>query len=691
MDRTYVLAPPYGGREPYIFISYSHRDADRVFPLLRVLSDRGFRFWYDEGIDPGTEWPESIAAHLEGCAVCLAMLSENSLASTNCRREVNFAVSRNKPFLSVALEPVKMSPGMELQISSYQSLLKYKYPDEGVFLDRLTELELLQPCRVLPPKPEPTAPEPMSEPVPEPTAHLEAEKREPKPKREKPVRSGKKKGLKLLLPILAAALVLAVVLILLTRPRAAVIGDKQITDSFSVVLRDQSLSGKDVEALGRLKSCRYLTLRGCAFDPGAAEKLGGLKALKGLELTDCTGLSTLRFCESMTELRSLTLLRCGVTDALWSTARLPEALRTLDLGGNALTDPGFPTGLTSLHLEDNRLSSADCLRELTKLESLDLSGNPLADVLGLAGLTQLRTLDLHAAGLTGAAGLENLTKLKELDLGGNAIEDLRPLEALVYLETLDLSGNPISDTLPLGNLSLLKKADLSFCGKLTKSDLVFLSRSAGTLDWLNLSGIGLYEADFLSSCTELTALLVQDCGLSDLEPLRGMTKLQVLNAEGNRIADLSPLAGCAALETVDLAGNRLTGVEGFPAAPETAEGSRGKDLVLLLGGNRIADLSGLDTDYYYRFLDLRGLEEGTLVPPDLQGWHLSLSDLPEQDPETLKGFLSVYVLEKDLSRQAEWETALGSKLAWATTDDLLALLDSLNLYDRLWPWYNSEE
>ena len=66
---------PYEGNEDYLFISYSHRDTATVLPLLQRMKEEGYRFWYDEGIDPGTEWPESIAAHLSRCRVCLAFMS----------------------------------------------------------------------------------------------------------------------------------------------------------------------------------------------------------------------------------------------------------------------------------------------------------------------------------------------------------------------------------------------------------------------------------------------------------------------------------------------------------------------------------------------------------------------------------------------------------------------------------------
>ena len=59
----------YEGTENYIFISYAHKDSDRVMPILEELRDEGYRIWYDDGIAPGSEWPENIAQHLDGAAI----------------------------------------------------------------------------------------------------------------------------------------------------------------------------------------------------------------------------------------------------------------------------------------------------------------------------------------------------------------------------------------------------------------------------------------------------------------------------------------------------------------------------------------------------------------------------------------------------------------------------------------------
>ena len=37
------LPEPYSGNEPYLFISYSHKDIDAVIPVIEFLQGKGFR------------------------------------------------------------------------------------------------------------------------------------------------------------------------------------------------------------------------------------------------------------------------------------------------------------------------------------------------------------------------------------------------------------------------------------------------------------------------------------------------------------------------------------------------------------------------------------------------------------------------------------------------------------------------
>lgn len=72
-----LVAPfdAYKGNEPYIFVSYAHKNSDIVFEHIKKLHDAGFRIWYDEGIDPGTDWSDEIALALNNAACFLVFMS----------------------------------------------------------------------------------------------------------------------------------------------------------------------------------------------------------------------------------------------------------------------------------------------------------------------------------------------------------------------------------------------------------------------------------------------------------------------------------------------------------------------------------------------------------------------------------------------------------------------------------------
>ena len=143
-------AIPYEGRDPYIFFSYSHKDAARVYPLLEQMVRDGYRVWYDDGNHPGDDWLENIGQHLNNCHLCLAMMSQNSEESHNCKKEVSFAVQCKKKLMAVMLEQFAMTVGMRLQLSTIHYLLKTDYPSDKALLEKLYETDSMQACRAMP-------------------------------------------------------------------------------------------------------------------------------------------------------------------------------------------------------------------------------------------------------------------------------------------------------------------------------------------------------------------------------------------------------------------------------------------------------------------------------------------------------------------------------------------------------------
>ena len=141
---------PYDGKDSYIFVSYAHKDEQTVKPLIQKLMNMRYRIWYDEGIDPGTEWDENIANHIENCDAVVAFLSENYLASENCRDELNFARDLNKERLLVYLEPIKLPAGMAMRLNRLQAIHKYTYETENDFIQKLVNTEQFQRNRLIP-------------------------------------------------------------------------------------------------------------------------------------------------------------------------------------------------------------------------------------------------------------------------------------------------------------------------------------------------------------------------------------------------------------------------------------------------------------------------------------------------------------------------------------------------------------
>lgn len=154
MDNT---PPVYQGSEPYIFVSYAHKDSQQVLPIIQQLQNWGFRVWYDAGIQAGTEWPEYIASHLRDSAAVIAFISEAAINSPHCRQEITYAGAKHKDVLSIYLDDAELPAGLELQLGNNQSMFFNRSPNMQTFVKQLIMAELLRPCCAYPdrlPKPQ---------------------------------------------------------------------------------------------------------------------------------------------------------------------------------------------------------------------------------------------------------------------------------------------------------------------------------------------------------------------------------------------------------------------------------------------------------------------------------------------------------------------------------------------------------
>ncbi len=124
---------PYEGDKNYIFVSYSHKDSARVWPVIERMQKDGFRVWYDDGISPGSEWDENIARHVKECSFFIAFMSENYLASDNCKDELNYSRDLDKQQLIIYLDPVELPPALAMRIGRNQAIMKYGMNDDEFY------------------------------------------------------------------------------------------------------------------------------------------------------------------------------------------------------------------------------------------------------------------------------------------------------------------------------------------------------------------------------------------------------------------------------------------------------------------------------------------------------------------------------------------------------------------------------
>lgn len=161
----------YKGNDPYIFLSYSHKDAKQAKQITLALMNAGYRIWYDEGLTPAREWDENVARSIENCCYMIALISKNYLDSDNCRDELNYARDQNKPRLLIYLEDVTLPSGMRMRIGRLQALFFWEYRSDAELIEKISGAEGIARCLS---NGKPSSPLPVPAPS---TTHLTSRKR----------------------------------------------------------------------------------------------------------------------------------------------------------------------------------------------------------------------------------------------------------------------------------------------------------------------------------------------------------------------------------------------------------------------------------------------------------------------------------------------------------------------------------
>ena len=108
----------YTGNEPYLFISYSHRDSEQVYPILDALYDRKYRMWYDESCETGNDFRDELRQRIEKCEAVILFVSEASMNSPFCGMEIIVARENGKRLYPVYLDAVDVPPAFSILLAN---------------------------------------------------------------------------------------------------------------------------------------------------------------------------------------------------------------------------------------------------------------------------------------------------------------------------------------------------------------------------------------------------------------------------------------------------------------------------------------------------------------------------------------------------------------------------------------------
>ncbi len=119
-------------KEPFIFLSYAHADAERVRPYFEILEKNNFRYWYDEGLPSGQDFSGQIGRNIKCAVQFIVFLSKNAQKSKYVRNELHIANKYDKNILVVYIEDFELDDGLELTIDRNQNFCAYKYSTQEI-------------------------------------------------------------------------------------------------------------------------------------------------------------------------------------------------------------------------------------------------------------------------------------------------------------------------------------------------------------------------------------------------------------------------------------------------------------------------------------------------------------------------------------------------------------------------------
>ena len=308
-------------------------------------------------------------------------------------------------------------------------------------------------------------------------------------------------------------------------------------------VKGETISATTLDALAADEKTQIVDLRRCALDDEAVRRLSEIDHIVGVQLTECTGFTTLEPLQTSDYVTRISLNKLDEFDcAVMLPAKAPNAtflqmryLRVENAGGLLEKFPAL-TQLSLIELQG--LDDVSALSKMPDLEEVELVGFDLSNDRSeaLASHPKLRSVEAPASGMDSMSWASTCPELGTLCLDGNEIGDISALASCEKLDHVSLNGNVISDLAPL-------------------------KESSKTLFSLQIAGNKIKSLDALARASRLDTLQASENAISSIAALDGCTNLAYVDLSGNDIADASPLMACEGMKRLSLARNRITNLD----------------------------------------------------------------------------------------------------------------------------------
>ena len=647
----------YEGKEPYIFISYSHKESDIIIPIIERLQVDGYRVWYDDGIIPGTEWPETIAQHLNDSSVFICFISPSYVDSFNCKRELDFAVHKRKDFLAVFLEETKMPLGMEMQVSSVQAMFYYKTTQDE-FFKMMYESGLIEACKAGDDAGEAKAeakaePKDSSEGVGAAGRMAEGQELEKAlesaakkaAKAEKKGKSGKSKA-GLIAGLVAVVVALAVILL------AGVIGviflaapKNPYKDQAVVELFDETIDDKALKQILSDESLTTLHLENCHFQI-ADQSIWAAKSLENveaLELINCnlTDYDMSMICSAVSPAKIDISYNQGVvgTDFLTTCS---GNLRELNINYTGINDLSMlpKTEIEVLYAEGNGISDISALSGMTSLSELYVANNLIAEVPKDTDWNSLRILDISGNNLGDLNFLKSAIHLEVIKADDNNIMNVRGLENCTLLQTVSLVSNSVTSVAPLEG----SKDSIRFL-ILSDNNVSKIDYSLPALEWLVIDNNNFRYLGFLTESQGLEYVSASRNRLDSIYEIQDKPYLKYLNVSHNNIEGEVDISALSSLERCFLDHNEFTTIN-----------VKGAEFLALNGNRNLETITGADATFLLRAsISYNAKHEDLLNSPFCR---------------------EIYVQDVPLDKQVAYEMIWGDSIIFTDEEELQEIIDS---------------